>query len=446
MNQRQLSFLLFLGLTASCATAPGDSPVGASAESAPEAAATGTATTSADPAEQMSETPAGTAAAEPLTAEEAVRLALERSGDLSALAYESAAARESSGAAGALPAPEARLAIEALPLDSPHDGEEWLVGVSQSIPLGDGRQGERDAAAAAARAADARRAAAASQTERRVRAVHAAGLAQDQVLNLLRERHRLAAAQLTRARARVAAGEAAPAELDAFLVAEARIEHDIEDAKHAREAQTRELAATIGFEDAHRPLAGELGEAFDLPALEEILSSLGGLPAMQEAAAAAALADARARVAAASQLPLLRLDAGWRERSDGRGSVDLEVGFTIPWSGPAGARSRAAELGVAAQRARSIHTERELARAVADAHDAAVLAMHRLEIQDQVLVPAAERGLARTQARVAAGQDAPAATAAAHDALLSAQLERLALWADLAAAWAGLGALLIRAP
>ncbi|MDA1259265.1 MAG: TolC family protein, partial [Planctomycetota bacterium] len=277
-------------------------------------------------------------------------------------------------------------------------------------------------------------------------AMHAAGLAQDQALELLNERHRLASVGIKRARARVAVGDAASSTLDDASVEAARIEHEIEDAKHARAAQTRALTALLGARDAQRPLAGELDEAFDLPALEELLRDLEGLPVMREAEAAVALASARARVASAARLPLLRLDAGWRERTDGRNSVDLALGFTIPWSGSSAARSRAAELEAAAQRARSIQTGRELALAVADAHDTAVLALHRLEIHDEVLLPAAERQRIRAIARVRAGDAAPAFATAAEETLLAARLERLMVWADLAAAWADLGALLIRSP
>ena len=303
------------------------------------------------------------AVAEPLTADEAARLAVAGSDELRALERESAAAHEGTGAAGALPDPEARIALESYPLDGSGAGEEWLVGVSQGIPLGGAREGRREAAWAGARAADARRDAVSREVQRRARTLHAASLAQEEVLALLRERHALAQARIVQAHARVVAGDVTAAAWDEARVDAARIASEIEDADHARAAQVRAMTAMIGAEDAGRPLAGSLGETISLPELEEVLRGLGGLPAMREAEAMLALGAAREKVAAAERLPMLQLEAGWRERADGNGSVDLALGFTIPWSGAAGARARAASLEAAAQRSRAAQTERDLARA-----------------------------------------------------------------------------------
>lgn len=381
--------------------------------------------------------------AAPLEADEAARLALARSGDLRALELELRAAQERSGVAGALPDPSVHLALEAQPLQAPREGEEWLAGISQEIPLGAARAGQREAGQAAVRLAAARRDAATRDVEQRVRALHAAGLAQEAALALLRERRSFALARIARADARVAAGDASPAAQDAARLDAALIEHELEDALHARAAQVRALAALIGPADARRQPVGSLEQTLALPELSELMDRLDGLPAMREAEAAAALAAARAQVAGAERLPLLRFDAGWRERADGRGSVDLGLGFTLPWSGAAGGRARASEFEAAAQRDRVSQTERDLARRVADAHDAAVLAQHRLEIFDEAVVPAAEKHLARARARAAAGDAAGAAVDEAADALASARLARLRAWAELAAAYAELGALLL---
>lgn len=384
--------------------------------------------------------------AEPLQVEEAVRLALVWSEELRAMEHQVAAERARSEAAGVLPDPEARLSVEALPLSSPRDGEEWLLGASQAIPLGDVRSGERAASAAGVRATLARRDATARRVEQYTRAVHASGLALDAALGLLESRRTLARQRVEREQVRFGIGAVAASEVDGARVELARIEHEIEDAKHAREAQTRALAALLGQDDAQRSLAGDLDEAYSLPELQEVLHGLSGLPLMHVAAAEAALADARIRIASAQRLPVLRLDAGWRERSDGRGSLDLAVGFTIPWSGASSARARAAQFDAAAQRARNLQTERDLVRVIADAYDAAVLALHRLEIHDEVLLPAAQRHLERVRTRVEIGDAAPSDADLAEGELLVARLERLTVWSELSVAWAELGTLLVREP
>lgn len=430
------SFLILsLAAALACCGAP---PVAISASPAPGAsgARPSTPAVAQDPA--ASGHAVTDAAAEPLTADEAVRLALARSPELRAAEAQRAASEAAADAAGALPDLTARVAVESLPYDSPRAGEEILVGVSQALPLGGERAAEREAADAGVRAAAARARAEAVRVELHVRAAHAAALAEEEVIRLLHAREALAETRCAGIAARVTAGEDAAAALDPERVALGTIEHELEEAQHARAAQGRALAAAIGSEHAARPLAGDLAGAFDLPGLAELGDDLARLPEIQESEAEAALAAARARVAEGRRWPALLLDLGWRERADGRDAADFGVGLAIPWSGPSTARARAARLEAAAGRARADRSTRDLRLAIADGHDALARALHLLEIHDEVLVPAAERGAARAAARRAAGDASLLEATAAEDALLEARLARLGVWTEVMGAWARL--------
>ena len=282
--------------------------------------------------------------------------------------------------AGLFPNPELVARIESAPVTR-HIAEqaEYVVGVSQAIPLGG-----RLALARQAELLDRDRlthelAAKRLDIRMRVQSAFATALYWQRVIQAREEDVRSAANGVALAHARLTAGDTIPAE-----VAQAEMEHrraELErDKAMASSAQAFDvLGATLG--DATLQvvsLDGALEETLTVPALPSLAARLEASPFMAAAAAEIAVQRAQMDVVHAQRTPDVHLDLFYRRLGDSENAMD--VGVRLPLRlfdrGQGRLQATRAELAAAEARARTIRNEqslrlqaahRKLARAIAAA-------------------------------------------------------------------------------
>ena len=319
-----------------------------------------------------------TAAAEPapLTLDEALSLASERSPLLAAARSDAAAASGSVRGSGAPPNPVLEGGIGGR---SSHPHPEFEVGLSQPLPLA--TLGPSRARAAAE--ADAGRAGIDEVRRRltgRVQAAFLGLLHADGRVALAEEAVALAGRVLDSARTRVRTGDAPELEESVAGLAHARARAGLAAARADRERAVGRLALLLDLEPDGLAVRGELLERERYaPWLEAASASRAALellaagvrrPAARAAralrAAGGRRAEAEARLARAMALPELGLWGGWEQEEGehiGRAGLSLELPLFDVAAGEraaAVARTRGAEQALAA-RTRAAATELETA-------------------------------------------------------------------------------------
>lgn len=350
------------------------------------------------------------------------------------------AAAEAAHGASLLPAPVVSLRVESMPLDGSRAGDEWLIGVSQPLPLG-GQIGHAVDAAEARRAAlAAHRDRVAAELEARLHGAYAAVLSTQLGLDLAKERSALAQDRLELLRCRLAAGDATPVELAPAQLALVRRSSEEAEIEVQWNRARAELAALV---DAPLParLEGSLDATLSLPDAEEISRGLAAGPAQREATAAAAEAEALARLAASHRLPTVDLELFYRRRSDDRDAFDLGISLPLPWNGSTASRARAARMNAtaAAEQSAADTRDRQLAAHALGLELVRIQAL--LDALQECAVPAAEDALRIQEQRWRAGDIPRLEWLQAREDLLATRLEVLATWADLLAGWATLRSL-----
>ncbi len=303
-----------------------------------------------------------TAAAEPapLTLDEALSLASERSPLLAAARSDAAAASGSVRGSGAPPNPVLEGGIGGR---SSHPHPEFEVGLSQPLPLA--TLGPSRARAAAE--ADAGRAGIDEVRRRltgRVQAAFLGLLHADGRVALAEEAVALAGRVLDSARTRVRTGDAPELEESVAGLAHARARAGLAAARADRERAVGRLALLLDLEPDGLAVRGELLERERYaPWLEADSASRADLELL---AAGVRRAEAEARLARAMALPELGLWGGWEQEEGehiGRAGLSLELPLFDVAAGEraaAVARTRGAEQALAA-RTRAAATELETA-------------------------------------------------------------------------------------
>jgi outer membrane protein TolC len=271
---------------------------------------------------------AALASAQSLSFDEALALAAQRSEAARAARAAAAGAAQSAHAAGQLPDPLLRAGIDSLPVtgadrfDTRADSATMKrVGISQEWLSAD----KRAARAAAARALAEREAVAAAGAEAQARLQTALAYVDawyaGQALALALEAEQHVQEELALAQARLAAADAAGADVLQQAAARGRAEDDSDDARQQQASALRVLERWVGF----RPGALSDAPAFDAVAEADYVARH---PAVAALARELELARRNAAVAARERSPNWTWEVSYGQRT---GYADMvSVGVSIP--------------------------------------------------------------------------------------------------------------------
>ena len=382
----------------------------------------------------------GIACAEPLSFDQALSLAAQRSEAVRAALASASGAREAVHSAGQLPAPMLRAGIDNLPVTGADRfsttsepmtmkrigiSQEWLSADKRAAREGAARaMAEREAVQADIAQADARLQAALAYVD--------AWYAGESLKLTVQTEHHLHE-ELAAARARLAAASAGSAEVLQLSSAQGIAQDESEEARQQQAVALVALARWVGF----RPESLASAPTFQLPAEPDYLARH---PALASLDRAAEVARRNATVAAKERTPNWTWEVGYGQRT---GFSDLvSVGVSIPLQvAPAQRQDRES----AARLALVDKAEAELAEATrsaaadyrAQASDAARLQQRIERWRSAVAAPARQR----TAAALAAYRSSPGSLSTlfeARHAELEAQRKLLALQRELARAQAQL--------
>jgi cobalt-zinc-cadmium efflux system outer membrane protein len=372
----------------------------------------------------------------PLSAGEAVRLALANHPDLRDALGQAAAARAAYAGADRAPNPMAELMI-GVPIDGGASGRALMAAFMQPLAFLWQRGPRLDAAAATLEAALLHAADVALERAAQARLAHARLTFAERDLELARAAAELSARAATATADRAAAGEAADldaarARLVAAMAADAAIR-----GQAARDEAARDLLAAVGHAEASaQPISdGVVPAPDDLIARDEgelVTLAEQHRPALWAARARVAAATAERALAATAAAP--RVDAGARaERErDGMEAVYPGVAVELPLydaGGPARAGAEAARLSAVA----SAEAERQrVLLEVRRARTRGIAAAERSARYASEWLPAARAVAGHAAAAAAEGVIDPLAAVAAETE--SIEVQRGALAADLEAA------------
>jgi cobalt-zinc-cadmium efflux system outer membrane protein len=295
--------------------------------------------------------------------------------------------------------------MEAAPLnDRFTEQAEYIVGVSQPVPLG-----RRLSAARQAELMDQDRLRYVRESthldiQRQVQQTFVTALYWQRVIQTRAEDVQIAANGVTVASARLEAGDAIPAE-----VAEAEIEHhraqvDLKDAQ-SREQQAKEaLAVAVGVPTLQiDALEGAFEPAPEIPTLEALMAQLETSPFAAAANAAVATQQARVDLVHARRIPDLTLDLAYRRIGDIENTMDIGVRMPLAlFDRQQGALSEAQSALVEAE-ALAQAREHELQLDLHAAYRTLTRALDQVTRLRQDILPRAERVLNITETRYTTG-------------------------------------------
>jgi cobalt-zinc-cadmium efflux system outer membrane protein len=380
-----------------------------------------------------------------VTLDQALAHGRERHPDVALAQARLAAAAARVAGAGLLPNPEAIVRMESAPLDegSTTGDAEYLLGISQPLPLGERRAAERALAAYQRDRAVSDLAVVVRDVEQRVRGAYGTALYGRQVSDARRELLALSTRQLELARSRVAAGDMVASELTTLELREVDDRFELERALDLETRALRSLQSAMASDAPVASVDGELLAVFDLPALTELIDQLDRDPALLAAQAQGDVARARSELAEELRVPDVRLDLLYR-RMDASDVDAFDVGLAIPLRLFDDGRSRVREsqalvsVAEAAERA----TRLELEGSVRNAHLRASRALAQVAVLEAELLPRARRQLELMEARHAAGDIGLDGVLTARRGWQDVRLTRLQALDETMVAWVELSAFL----
>ncbi len=366
--------------------------------------------------------PADTTPIHDLTLEAAMATALEQHPRLASSRAELEAAAARTEGAERYPNPEAIVRTENAPLgDHSFTGNaDYLLGLSQPIPLGDRLEAARTVAERERDRAEAEHGAAARDIRRAVRGAFATALYAQQATQLRGDLLDVSQRQVELIEARVEAGDAVPAELARVGLAQVGDLSEFRRVETLAEQALLALSVAIGDGAPIDSVSGDLTTAVDLPSLEQLLSALDANPELVAARADTQLARARLELEQELLVPDVRFDLLYRRiESEDENSIDVGVSFPVKLFDDG--RPRVREQRARVSRAEALARERrvQLQGAARDAHARARLALDHWRQLEQEVLPRSEHLYRLVQARHAAG-----------DATLGDELEARRLWVE----------------
>jgi cobalt-zinc-cadmium efflux system outer membrane protein len=307
--------------------------------------------------------------------------------------------------AGLFPNPELVARIESATLTAQlTEQAEYVVGVSQAIPLGPRLTRARQAELLERDRLTYEWAARRLEIRMRVQSAFATALYWQRVMQARAEDVRSAANGVTLAQARLAAGDTIPAEVAQAEMELRRAELERDNAL-SRVAQALDaLGATLG--DATLQIVsldGALEETLTVPALAFLMARLEASPFLAAAAADITVQRAQLDVVQAQRTPDVNLDLFYRRLGDRDNAID--VGVRLPLrlfdQGQGRLQATRAELAAAEARARTIRNEQALR--LQTAHRKLARAVAAATVLRGEILPRAERVLQGAEARYRAG-------------------------------------------
>lgn len=307
--------------------------------------------------------------------------------------------------AGLFPNPELVARLESAPLTRQvAEQAEYVVGVSQAIPLGPRLALARQAELLDRDRLTYERAAKRLDIRMRVQSAFATALYWQRLIQTREEDVRSAANGVALAQARLAAGDAIPAEVAQTEIELRRAELERDKATSSTAQALDVLGATLG--DATLKvvsLDGALEETLTVPALSSLAARLDASPLIAAAAAAVTAQRAQLDVMHAQRTPDVNLDMLYRRLGDSANAID--VGVRLPLRlfdrGQGRLQASRAELATAEARARTIHNEQFLR--LQTAHRKLARAVAAATVLRGEMLPRAERVLQGAEARYRAG-------------------------------------------
>jgi cobalt-zinc-cadmium efflux system outer membrane protein len=307
--------------------------------------------------------------------------------------------------AGLFPNPELLARIEAAPLtDRFTEDAEYIVGVSQPLPLGGRLSAARQAEVIDGDRLRHVRDSTRLDIRRHVQQAFATALYWQRVTQTRAEDVQIAANGVDVARARLEAGDAIPAE-----VAQAEIEHhraqlDLESAQSRQQQALEALAVAVGAPDLQvGSLEGTLDPPPAVPDVEALIAQLEASPFAAAAEAAIAAQQARVDLVQARRIPDLTLDLAYRRIGDIDNAVDVGVRMPLTLFDRQQGALHEARSDLAAAEALAQAREQELMLDLRAAYRTLTRALDQVTKLQHVILPRAERVLRVTEARYTSG-------------------------------------------
>lgn len=374
------------------------------------------------------------ALAEPLSFDQALRLAAGRSQSAHAAQASASSARESARMAGQLPDPMLRASVENLPVTGPDrystTSEPMTmkrIGISQEWIPADKRAARESAAQAVADREAVQEEVAVADARLQAALAYLDAWYADEGLKLSQQAEHHLREEVEAARSRMAAAAGNGAEVLQLSAARGAAEDESHEARQQQAAALVSLQRWVGF----LPDALTAKPALEIPPEQDYLARHPAVAALRHSAE---VARRNATVAAKERSPNWTWEVGYAQRT---GYSDLvTVGVSIPLQiAPAERQDRE----TAARLALVDKTEAEIAEATraaqADyrvlASDASRLAQRLERYRSAVLAPAQQR-TAAVMAAYRSGQSPLSALFEARHAQLEAQRKLLALQKELA--------------
>ena len=385
--------------------------------------------------------------AAPLTLDDALRLAQERSRQLPAQEAAAAASRELAVAAGQRPDPTLKVGLNNLPVDGPDRfsvSRDFMtmrsIGVMQEFP----REGKRKARTARfereAEAADAGRDLVLANLQRDTAVAWLERHFQERVRDVLVLQRDEARLQIDAADAAYRGGKGSQADVFAARSGVAQIEDRLARAERQIATATTQLARWVGRAAAEALAAPPALDAVPLRA-EQLDAQLAHHPQVEVLVRQEAMARADAELAQANKKPDVSVELMFSQRGSAYANmVSVNLSVPLQWD-PKNRQDR--EVSAKLARVDQVRAEREEATR---AHVAEALAMlqewrsdrERLTRFDASLLPlAAERTRAATAA-YRGGSGPLTAVLEARRGEINTRVERLLLEMDAARLWAQL--------
>lgn len=377
---------------------------------------------------------------ERLTLQQALEFAERVHPDLAAAQAQVESAEGRALQAGLFPNPELVSRIEKVPVTGRTvERAEYIVGVSQPAPLG-----QRLAVARRVETLDRDRLGLELEVKRleirrRVQSAFATVLYGQRVIQARAEDVQIAENGVAVAKARLAAGDAIPAEVGQAEVELGRARLEFEQATSRRAQAIEALVTTIGDPTLHmESLEGSLEGSLALPTLEALAARLEESPFIAAAEADIVVQRARIDLADTQRIPDVSLDLAYRRLGDVENTVDVGLRVPIPLFNRYQGKIREARADFVAAEARARSVRNGLTLELQTAYRTLASAIAAATLLREEILPRAESVLSSAETRYASGDISLAELLPIRRDWTRARLDYLEALNDVTQAWAAL--------
>ncbi len=377
---------------------------------------------------------------ERLTLPQALELAERVHPDLATAQAQVESAEGRALQAGLFPNPELVSRIESVPVSGQTlERAEYLVGVSQPAPLG-----QRLAVARRVETLDRDRLGLELEVKRleirrRVQSAFATVLYWQRVIQARAEDVQIAENGVAVAKARLAAGDAIPAEVGQAEVEWGRARLALEQATSGRAQAVEALVTAIGDPTLHvESLEGALEGPLALPTLEALATRLEQSPFIAAADADIAVQRARIDLADSQRIPDVSVELLYRRVGDVENTVDVGLRLPIPLFNRYQGSIREARADFVAAEARARSARNALAQELQTAYRTLATATAAATLLRDEVLPRAENVLRSAETRYASGDISLAELLPIRRDWTRVRLDYLDALQDVMQAWAAL--------